>query len=301
MSWSAAKICLDDAKVQIPDAIVTGTGMGCLEDTEKFLTAIYDSNERLLPPTPFIQSTHNTIGAQIALILQCTNYNMTFTQRGASFENALIDSISLINDPGFQNVLVGGFDEMTSKQMILYNRLNYYKKEFTDVTNILSSNTPGTIAGEGNAFFLITKNLHENSYAEIRDVKVFNFPENSDDVRQTIALFLQRNSISADELDLLILGFNGDNIFDSIYHEVSKNIFHNVPVACFKNLCGEYHTASAFALWLSANILKRQFLPGVVSKNQEAPKSFKNILIYNHYRNINHSLILLSTCSKSGI
>jgi 3-oxoacyl-[acyl-carrier-protein] synthase II len=296
MSWSAAKICLDDAKVQMPDAIVTGTGLGCIEDTEKFLTAIYDSHERLLPPTPFIQSTHNTIGAQIALMLQCTNYNMTYTQRGASFESALIDSISLISDPGFNQVLVGGFDEMTSKQMIFYNRLNYYKKEFKGFADFLNSNTQGTIAGEGNTFFFITKDNRENSYSGIKDVTVFSFPENNDVIHRQIGMFLEKNNLSSTELDLLILGVNGDKTFDGIYDEVSNRIFQNVPVAYFKHLCGEYHTASAFALWLGANILKRQFLPEVVSKNNEIPKSFKNILIYNQYRNINHSLILLSAC-----
>ncbi len=116
MGWTAAKICLTDAGVEIPDAIITGTGMGCIEDTEKFLQAIDENDERLLPPTPFIQSTHNTIGAQIALMLQCTNYNLTYTQRGIAFENALLDALSLLYEPGYKNILVGGFDEMTGNQ-----------------------------------------------------------------------------------------------------------------------------------------------------------------------------------------
>ena len=52
-----------------------------------------DSNESALNPTPFIQSTHNTIGSQIALLLQCQGYNQTYTQRAFSFENVLLDAI----------------------------------------------------------------------------------------------------------------------------------------------------------------------------------------------------------------
>ena len=53
----------------MPDAIITGTGLGCLEDTEKFLTAMVTNKEEFLTPTSFIQSTHNTVSAQIALLL----------------------------------------------------------------------------------------------------------------------------------------------------------------------------------------------------------------------------------------
>jgi 3-oxoacyl-(acyl-carrier-protein) synthase len=296
MSWSAAKICLDDAGVQMPDAIVTGTGMGCLEDTEKFLTAIYESDERLLPPTPFIQSTHNTIGAQIALMLQCTNYNMTFTHRGISFENALLDGISLLDEPGFKNVLAGGFDEMTFNQMILYNRLKYYKREVPDNIELLNFKTPGTIAGEGNTFFMISHEKDKNSYACIRDLSTFNYPPDNGFVYDQIGSFLVRNNMSPTDIDLLITGVNGDTATDGIYREVTEQIFTSVPVAYFKHLCGEYHTASAFALWLGANILKRQFIPEVIKLTKATSPSVSNILIYNHYRNTNHSLILLSSC-----
>ncbi len=296
MSWSAAKICLDDANVQMPDAIVTGTGMGCLEDTEKFLTAIYESGERLLPPTPFIQSTHNTIGAQIALMLQCTNYNMTYTQRGISFENALLDGLSLLNEPGFNNVLVGGFDEMTANQITLYNRLKYYKNEIPDNLELLNHKTPGTIAGEGNAFFMISREKGKSSYACIHDVTTFNDPPDNAFVHSQINSFLAKNNLTSAGMDLLIAGCNGDLILDRIYHDVTGHFFKNTPVAYFKHLCGEYHTASAFALWLGANIMKHQYLPDVVKLGSSELRSYRKILIYNHYRNKNHSLILLSAC-----
>ena len=61
-----------------------------------FLTKMVENNEELLTPTAFIQSTHNTIGAQIALMLQCNNYNNAFVHRGFSFESALLDAMLLI-------------------------------------------------------------------------------------------------------------------------------------------------------------------------------------------------------------
>jgi len=70
MGVAAASECLNQANVEMPGAIITGTAYGCLEDTVSFLTRMIELNEELLPPTAFIQSTHNTVAAQIALLLK---------------------------------------------------------------------------------------------------------------------------------------------------------------------------------------------------------------------------------------
>ena len=110
---AAGKKCLADAGGGIPDAIITGTGLGCIEDTEKFLTNMIRSKEEFLTPTSFIQSTHNTVSAQIALLLKCHNYNFTYVHRGFSFESALLDSMLRLESGESNNVLLGAMDEMT--------------------------------------------------------------------------------------------------------------------------------------------------------------------------------------------
>ena len=76
-------------QVEMPGGIIVGTAYGCLQDTEIFLTTMIEYNEEMFTPTAFIQSTHNTIGAQIGLMLQCHNYNNAFVHSGFSFESAL--------------------------------------------------------------------------------------------------------------------------------------------------------------------------------------------------------------------
>ena len=39
------------------DAIITATGLGCIADSEKFLDSLIANEERMLNPTPFIQSS----------------------------------------------------------------------------------------------------------------------------------------------------------------------------------------------------------------------------------------------------
>src|SRR5688500_3070392 len=124
---SSATIALRDAKVSVPDSIITGTGYGCLEDTGTFLSKMIENNEEALNPTPFIQSTHNTIGSQIALLLQCQGYNQTYTQGAFSFESALLDAILELADSPAQSLLVGGVDEITATSHALQKRFGVFR------------------------------------------------------------------------------------------------------------------------------------------------------------------------------
>ena len=80
-SAAAALIALKDSGVTQLDTITTGTGWGLLENSEKFLKNMVDANGSVLSPTAFIQSTHNTVGATIALITGCNAHNNTFSHK----------------------------------------------------------------------------------------------------------------------------------------------------------------------------------------------------------------------------
>lgn len=114
--------CLQEAGVESPDSIITATAYGCLADSEKFLSSALASDEQMLPPTPFIQSTFNTMGSQIAILTGCHGYNMTFVDRQRSFADALVDACLEIGD-GKQNVLLGYADEMTPTLGAILNRM----------------------------------------------------------------------------------------------------------------------------------------------------------------------------------
>ena len=107
----------------MPGAIITGTAFGCLEDTVTFLTRMMEQNEEMLPPTAFIQSTHNTVAAQIALMLKCHGYNNTFVHKGISFESALLDAMMLLKEQEADNILVGGTEEMVDASFKVLTRL----------------------------------------------------------------------------------------------------------------------------------------------------------------------------------
>ncbi len=86
--------------------------MGCMIDSEKFVSAIIDNKEQYLTPTSFIQSTHNTVAGQIALGMSCKAYNFTYVHSSISFESALLDAKLQLENEEAQHILVGGVEEL---------------------------------------------------------------------------------------------------------------------------------------------------------------------------------------------
>lgn len=293
MGTAAAMQCLKQAAVQMPGAITMGTAYGCLEDTGVFMKRMVEQQEEMLTPTSFIQSTHNTIGAQIALQLQCHAYNNTFVHRGFSFESALLDAMMLLEE-GQKQVLTGAADEITPYSFSILQRFGLYKTDSGLNTDLYNRPAKGTMAGEGAAFFMLDSSEYAGNYAIVEGLHTFYKPGGTAAIKENIVRFLAANNLRPGDIDLLVTGRNGDVAGDRIYADVQEAIFPNQAAIGYKFLCGEYPTASAFALWMVARILKEQQVPAVFAVTP--PTSLRRVLIYNHYEQIYHSLMLLQAC-----
>ena len=296
MGVAAALECLREAGTKVPDAIITGTAYGCLEDTNSFLSKMVEFKEELLTPTAFIQSTHNTIGAQIGLMLQCNNYNNAFVHRGFSFESALLDGMMLLKENDASNVLVGAIDEITNSSHTILNRMGLYKQGLVSNIEIYKTKTKGTIAGEGATFFLLANEPSSTDHAKLDGLHTFYKPDGIAEIEKQVASFLERHSVSMDEIDLVITGKNGDAGSDKIYEQLGETVFNVKNTVNYKHLSGEYPTAAAFAMWLAAVTIRSGDLPAAFNYTGAIDKRINRVLIYNHYRGIHHSLSLLSAC-----
>jgi hypothetical protein len=270
MGVAASMTCLRNAKIENPAAIITATAYGCLEDSSSFLRRMIEFDEKLLSPTAFIQSTHNTVGAQIALVLKCHNYNNTIVHRAFSFENALTESRLLLEEC-IGPVLVGAIDEITDDRHAILSRFGLYRNSSVPVANI---------AGEGAAFFLLDKEPGKTALAVLKGLHTFYMPENDDVIRSTILEFLNENKTTMEQVDLILTSYP---TLDSIYQ--------GKPFFPFKSLCGDFPTASGFATWMAAIILKEQIVPFWM---EETKPPYRNILIHNCSDVAHHSLILIT-------
>ena len=217
MGTYTAMQCLGDHKES--KAIIVGTGLGCVRDTLSFLDQTIKNDEQTLAPTAFIQSTHNSIGGQIALLLGNYHYNMTMVQNSLSFEMALLDAELQLELENLDQVLVGGVDELTSELQSLLEKL------------VEKLGLPLPQLGQGSAFFHATRNPDESSVAKIQFIKTFsNFDGDP----------LKKVGINLENYDLILNGgYEGQLLPEG------------TDVIDFKEYCGEYLTASAFAVHIA--------------------------------------------------
>ncbi|PHS04307.1 MAG: 3-oxoacyl-ACP synthase [Kordia sp.] len=294
MGVVASKLALEEAELENVDAIIIGTGMGCVRDSEKFVSAIIDNDEQYLTPTSFIQSTHNTVGGQIALGIGCKGYNFTYVHSSNSFESSLLDAKLMLQNDEANTILIGGVDELGAHTTELHKVVNHVKKNIENSLDILKSNTEGAVFGEGANFFTLGNEKKSSTYAEVIGIKMYNTLKSS--ISDLAKQFITSQKIAIAHIDLVILGNNGDVTFDGNYNELSSELFANTQQVYYKHLCGEFNTASSFGFWLASKILKNQHLPKVTKLNNINDSSFKYVLLYNQYRGKNHSFTLLRKC-----
>lgn len=291
MSSVVSSYALKEAGIENPDAIIVGTGMGCSQDSEKFLKNVLDNNEEFLTPTYFIQSTHNTVAGQIALGLQCHAYNFTYVNSSSSLEFSMLDAKIQITDGEAEHVLVGSTDEQTDRTMGLYELNKTIKKQEDLPVDYLHSTTNGVVWGEGASFFVLSKDKKDSSYVRLKDIKITNRLD-LEGTQSFIEGFLVKNNLTFNEVDAVILGFSGDAESD-VYYTETVNLFTDSALLYYKHLSGEFNTASGFSTFMACQILKKQEIPEVMRINEVKKQEVKNILLYNHLGGNDHSLVLL--------
>ncbi len=112
--WCSVK-ALEKAQVKCPDAIITATDYGCMENSEFFLNGMLGFENAAMRPVHFMNSTHNTIGSVVAIKLGCHGYNTTYSHPGRSLLSALEDAAMQIGLGDIDTALVGWYDERTEK------------------------------------------------------------------------------------------------------------------------------------------------------------------------------------------
>jgi 3-oxoacyl-[acyl-carrier-protein] synthase II len=116
-------------------------------------------------------------------------------------------------------------------------------------------------------------------------------PKDEATIEKAIHTFLALHELSLKDVDIVISGLCGDESRDTLLKYCNENVYTEQSIVGFKHLCGEYMTASSFAVWLGAKMLKTQQVPDSVVLRNTA-RTPKTILIHNAYKT-SHSLILL--------
>ena len=156
-----AQVALNEAQLDHLDAIMMGTGMGCWENTERFLEQMCREGESLLKPTYFMQSTHNTISSMLGIQLNCHGYNTTYSHGKRSFDSALLDAFMQLKNGEISNALVCANDELTPAFCAIMQQAGIFGQPGQSVT------------GEGSVSLVLTTNP-EGAWCELVDISMDN-------------------------------------------------------------------------------------------------------------------------------
>lgn len=278
------------------DGIVIGTANGGLENCINFLNQIIDYDEGMLTPTHFVQSTPNALAGQIALMSKNTGYNVTHVNGALAFENALLDAMMFLElNERNSSLIIGAVEEISNYNYNIDQLANRYKEECVSNDKLIQTKTNGSVCGEGSTMFVVT-NDSNNALAKIVDLKQINFPTKSE-LEIKLNQFFIDNELTLENIDLLVLGNNGDIQFDFLYDDVKSFFPADTEYVYYKNFVGDYRTSSAFALFLTTHLLNGQLLnhAGIEGDLTKIPKT---ILIYNQFEGIQHSLILVKSVEE---
>lgn len=282
MGIATAKYALAHAQIEKPDAIIFGTGLGCMEDTEKFLQVLIDDQEQNSAPTSFISSTHNSVAASIALQLKCLGYNFTYVHKALSLHSALLDSILQIQLGNAKTVLAGGIDEYTIIKHRHYGLAGWWKNTVeTNLDLFNHTDTTGSLSGEGAASFILSDEKNENTHSKISGTNsVFN-PINPQQLKEELLSFLNEHDLTLQDIDVLISGNCADSREREIYQCIEDTFSTNTHICYYKHLSGTFYTSDVFALWMSCVAIDNNTLPDYSVMKKGTASSVNKILIFN--------------------
>lgn len=261
-----AETALKEGATTCPDAIFSGTGLGCVESTEKFLETLCREGEHLLSPAHFMQSTHNTIGSLIAIRTHCHGANTTFSHKTFSFEQALHEAIMSLRLAECCNALVGGYDEVTPSYYTLLRRAGYVGH-------------PQQVACSETAMAALISTEREGAVARLDAFQTGQATQEGESATR-LKDFLNNCGISPDDIDAVVTGHNGVANNDARYAALCMACLPRIPQLPYKQLFGENYTVSALAFYAAARMLQHGVWPTCLS-GLPATRPPQRLLIVN--------------------
>ena len=174
MAVLASYLALEDADRQPQDfqhmAVVVASGYGSTRTTFSFLDSVFKDGDACASPTMFSNSVHNAAAAHISIFLKARGPSLTISQFEMSVPSALLTACRWLQDKQVDAVLFGGVDEYCS--VLGYSWQRFFGRAPDTGMNPLEFNNQSAIAGEGAAFFLLTRDEGETPpYAYVSDIQ----------------------------------------------------------------------------------------------------------------------------------
>jgi 3-oxoacyl-[acyl-carrier-protein] synthase I len=227
-------------------AVAIGTGLGCLEDAGIFLENLISKDEREPMPARFPNSVHNAPAAQIAIDQDARAMNSAPTMGEISFESALWQGMRQLEVGEADCALVGAVDELNKYPLAIGSRWGLWNEK--------------TIPGEGVMIASVTR--AENSVtplARVTAVRLGRWRKPFDAERETDWIAA---AVDLKNVRIVLSGARGwpdlDENYSAVVAALSTRSGRKLEHQTYKQLCGEFHSASAFGFSVAVNLVREK-------------------------------------------
>ena len=254
--------------------VAMGTGLGASVATAAFVEPVVADENAAPSPQKFTNAVHNALASQVAMELAARGLNSTVTHREISFEAALWHGSQEIATGNADCALVGGADELTPYLLSAGARWGWWD-EHTPPLRPLSANLTRrqrAMPGEGAVVFCLARK--GGDLPALAEVSCISFGRYAVDDRAKIdadreALWIEgelaSQGVSLSKIDMVLSGANGlpslDDMYVAVMAALERRAGRRIRHGCYKHLCGEYHSASAFGMAMAVGLVSQSVAP----------------------------------------
>jgi len=227
-------------------AVAIGTGMGGLGAAGMFLENLISKDEQEPMPSQFPMSVHNAAAGAVAMDQQARGMNSAPTSEEISFESALWQAVSQLNTDEADSALAGAVDELNKYVLCMGKRWGAW----TERTR------PGEAAVVAS---LARAEKAAAPLARVAAVRLGRYRRPFDAKREADWI---AGAMDLSKVNIFLSGAKGLPALDPMYESVATDLFARArqPIEhqTYKQLCGEFHAASAFGFSIAVDLVRRR-------------------------------------------
>lgn len=227
-------------------AVAIGTGLGCLEDAGAFIENLISKDEREPMPSRFPNSVHNAPAGQVAIDQAARGMNCAPTVGEITFESALWQGISQLATDEADCALVGAVDELDKYLLAIGQRWRVWNDQ-------IKPGEGAVVASLADAEKIPSRLARLTALKIGRWRKPFDAKNEADWVASAVDLR---------KVAILVSGAKGypmlEPMYQSLAAELSKRLAGGMEHRTYKQLCGEFHAASAFGFSMAINLAREK-------------------------------------------
>jgi hypothetical protein len=227
-------------------SVTIGTGLGCLEDAGAFIENLIAKDEREPMPSRFPNSVHNSPAGQVAIDQNARGMNSAPTVGEITFESALWLGLSQLAANEADCALVGAVDEVDKYLLSIGQRWDTW----SDDTKPGEGAVMASLAGEVNASARL---------AQVTTVKLGRYRTPFDAAREAEWIAA---ATDLSQIGVILSGAGGlrrmDPLYESVVTALQQRAGKKLEHQTYKQLCGEFHSASAFGFSLAVKLARER-------------------------------------------